>query len=183
VLAACGTSSGGTSLSGTNAFTAKSTVLVPKPLHCNTGVLPNGQLDAFSVVISDVDAQSACAMSSFDFLPHVVQLEIGTVGYFSADPGAANDAIVAGTTFPILDENVYDEDLCGNEGSPTQLTGIAMFKKDDGTQTADYWATSGTIKVSSVSASSVEGTFNVSLVADGASQGTISGSFDAQPCP
>jgi hypothetical protein len=186
VLAACTGSSGGTLVTGTNAFSAVSSVMVTKGIHCaTTGVLPSGELDALSIIVADVDLDStACPSGDFDLLPHVLQLEVATGGYFGADP---SQPISAGTTFPILDEGVTDEDLCGNvPAGTTRPTAIAIFNEcpNGSPCSALDSASSGSISVSSVSATSVEGTFDLTLAnADREPQGTLSGSFSATVCP
>lgn len=189
-LAACTSTStpDHTTMTGTNAFAVASTVMVPKGLHCSTdGALPSGKLDALTVVVSDVDLQTtACGDGDFDILQHVLQLQVATGGYFAADPASANQPISPGTTFPILNENVADENLCGNvPAGTTQPTAVAMLNQcPDSHCTAQYFASAGSITVSDVSATSAAGTFDLTLVnADGESQGSLSGSFDAMPCP
>src|SRR3569832_648852 len=108
-LAACSTTPDHTAITGTNAFTPVTTVMVPKGLHCLSGALTNGKLDALTIVVADVDLNSmGCPGQVFDILPHVLQLGIATGGYFAADPNAANQPITAGIAFPILNENVSD---------------------------------------------------------------------------
>ena len=189
LLSACSGSpdDGGTTMTGANAFSATSTAMVTKGLHCTSGVLASGGFDALTVVAADVDLSStSCPDGDFDILPHVLQLEVATGGYFAADPDTADQPIVAGTTFTILNENVTDEDLCGNvpQGT-TGPTAIAMLNKcPSGSCSATYFASAGTVTVSSVSSTSIAGTFDLTLVdEDAASQGTLSGSFDASACP
>jgi hypothetical protein len=188
VVAACTGSPDGTTISGTNAFSATSTVMLTKPLHCPTsGVLASGKVDAMAIVVADVDLSAKCPSGPFDTLPNVLQLEIATGGYFAADPNAANQPIVAGTTFPILNENVADENLCGNVPSgTTQPTAIAILNRcPNGSPCTVYdFASAGSITVSSLSSTSVAGSFDLTLVnSDGESQGTLSGSFSANTCP
>jgi hypothetical protein len=187
-LAACTTTPDHTTMTGTNAFTAASTVMVPKGLHCSTsGVVTSGKLDALTVVVADVDLNSTgCPGLDFDILPHVLQLQVATGGYFAADPNAANQPITAGMTFPILNENVSDENLCGNVPAGTnQPTGIAILNQcAAGSSCKNYFASTGSITVSDVSSASVNGTFDLTLInADHEPQGTLSGSFDATTCP
>ena len=187
LLSACGGSGEtGTTMTGTNAFPVTSTVMVTEGLHCSSAVLASGKLDALTVVATDVDLSTSCP-GGFDILPHVLQLGIATGGYFTADPDSANQPIVAGTTFSILNEGVTDEDLCGNvPGGTTQPTAIAILNEcPNGSPCAvNYFASAGSITVSSVSSTSVAGTFDLTLVdEDDEPEGTLSGSFDATTCP
>lgn len=184
VLAACTSSpSANNSVTGTNGFSVASSVMRTKGDHCASGVLASGKLDMLTVYVADGDVCSLNEPSS-----HTLELQIATGGYFAADPNAANQPLVAGTTFPILNENVSDEDLCGNvPAGTTQPTGIAMFQLcSDGTcsRSVIHWATSGSITLSSLSATTAAGTFNLTLADnDGESGGTLSGSFDSGACP
>jgi hypothetical protein len=192
LLVGCSGSDGappnGLTMTGSNAFAVTSTVMLTKALHCTSGALPSGELDALTVVAADVDLSStSCPSGGFDLLPHVLELEVATGGYFTSDPGSANQPIVAGTTFSILNEHVSDENLCGNvPGGTTQPTAIAILNEcpSGSPCSVNYFASAGSIKVSTVSPTSVAGTFDLTLVnTDGEAQGTLSGSFDASTCP
>ena len=190
-LAACTSSStpDHTTMTGTNAFPVASTAMVPTGLHCShDGVLTSGKLDALTVVVADVDlSTTACQGDHFDILPHVLQLQVATGGYFASDPNAANQPITSGMTFPILNEHVSDENLCGNvPAGTTQPPAVAILNQCPGGApcTANYCAMNGSITVSDISETSVAGTFDITLINDDAEpQGSLSGSFDATPCP
>ncbi|HTR55423.1 MAG TPA: hypothetical protein VMJ10_32315 [Kofleriaceae bacterium] len=190
VLAACSSSPpANNSVSGTNAFTVATSVMRTKGDHCSSGVLASGKLDTLAVYMADGDACSLPYLSPANDLSHTLELQIATGGFFAADRNAANQPLVAGTTFPILNEQVDDEDLCSNvPDGRTEPAGIAMFQVcSDGTcaeHSVIHWATSGSITLSSVSATSATGTFNLAL-ADNDSEpgGTLSGSFNSDACP
>ena len=187
-FAACGTTPPDhTTVIGTNAFTAASTVMVSGGLHCSKrGVLTSGNFDALTVVVADVDLISTgCPHHDFDYVPHVLQLEVATGDYFTADPSTASQAITAGMTFPILNEDVSDEDLCGNVPAGTdQPAGVAMLHQCVESACKDYFASTGSITVAEVSSSSVAGTFDLTLVNnDHEPQGSLSGTFAAPACP
>jgi len=184
-LAACSTTPDHTAITGTNAFTPVATVMVPKALHCPSGALTSGKLDALTIVVADVDLNSmGCPGKEFDILPHVLQLGIATGGYFAADPNAANQPITAGMTFPILNENVSDEDLCGNvPDGTTRPTGIAILNDCTGSSCKHDFANTGSITVADISSTSIAGTFDLTLINDDHEpQGSLSGSFDASTC-
>jgi hypothetical protein len=191
VLAACSSSpTANNSVTGTNAFTVVTSVMRTRGDHCPSGVLPSGKLDTLAVYIADGDVCSLPYLSSAnDLSSRTLELQIATGGYFAADRNAANQPLVAGTTFPILNEHVSDEDLCGNvPDGRTQPAAIAMFQVcSDGTcpeHSVIHWATSGSITLSSLSATSATGTFNLALADnDGEPGGTLSGSFNSDACP
>jgi len=163
--------------------------MLTKGLHCHSGLLPSGNLDALTVVVADIDLGPTCPTNVFDFLPHVLQLEVATGGYFASDPSSANQPISPGMTFPILNEHVTDEELCGNvPAGTTQPTAVAMLHECPNGSPCSYakqfFASAGSITVSSVSSTSATGTFDLTLVnMDGESGGALSGSFSALPCP
>jgi hypothetical protein len=182
-LVACGTN-GTTTLAGSNGFTPTTTLMMQTPPGCaQTGLMTNGNLDAFAAVAAD--AELSCSGGRI-LASHALLIQVATPGYFAADPNAANNPIVAGTQFSILDENVSDEDLCGNVENATQPTAIAVFDECPaaGDCTAEMWATSGSVTVTSVSSTDVEGTFDLVLGdEDGPSDGgTLTGTFAASTC-
>jgi hypothetical protein len=200
VLAACGgppkhnvdasvqADAGVTTLTGQNGFTPTSTVMQNQAVGCSTGVLASGKLDALTVVVADVDLRSPTCGNFNLAVPHVMLLELATGGYFTADPNTANEPIVAGTTFAILDEGVNDEDLCGNvPKSTTQPTAVVMVEQCPTVNscTQQIWATSGSVVVTGVSPTAVTGTFDLTLGdARGSSNGgTLTGTFASTTCP
>ncbi|HUJ63105.1 MAG TPA: hypothetical protein VLX92_31625 [Kofleriaceae bacterium] len=197
VLAACGgagkhgadATPGGTTVSGPNGFTPTSTLLLPAPIGCTTsGVLSSGELDALATAVADVDLRAPACGNLDISVPHVLLLQLATGGYFTADPDSANEPIVAGTKFSILDEDVTDEDLCGNvPAGTTQPTAIALLEECPAADSCStqYWATSGSVTVTSVAPTAVAGTFDLVLgdtsgISDG---GALTGSFSASTCP
>lgn len=191
VLVACGSHNPptNTAVDGASGFVPTSTMMLQAPVGCTvSGLMTNGDLDALTVIIADADLVSGDCGSASVPAPHVLLLQIATGGYFTADPNAANEPIIAGTTFSILDENVTDEDLCGNvPGDTTQPTGIAILEECPVADmcTAQYWATSGSLTVTSVSPSAIEGTFDLVLGdTSGVSiGGQLTGQFSADTCP
>ena len=190
VLAACSSSPpANNSVSGTNAFTVVTSVMRTRGDHCPSGVLASGKLDTLAVYMADGDACSLPYLSPENGLSHTLELQIATGGFFAADRNAANQPLVAGTTFPILNEHVDDEDLCYNvPDGRTEPAGIVMFQVcSEGTcaeHSVIHWATSGSITLSSVSATSATGTFDLALADnDGEPGGTLSGSFNSDACP
>lgn len=184
VLAACSSAPPmNNSVTGTHAFSLASSVMRTKGDHCASGVLPSGKLDTLAVYMADGDICSLNDVSS-----HTLEIQVATGGYFAADRNAANQPLVAGTTFPILNEKVSDEDLCGNvPDGTTQPTAIAMLQLCSGGSCSGsviHWATSGSITLSSLSATSAAGTFELTLADnDGESGGTLSGAFNSEACP
>ena len=184
VLAACSSAPPmNNSVTGTHAFSLASSVMRTKGDHCASGVLPSGKLDTLAVYMADGDICSLNDVSS-----HTLEIQVATGGYFAADRNAANQPLVAGTTFPILNEKVSDEDLCGNvPDGTTQPTAIAMLQLCSGgtcSGSVIHWATSGSITLSSLSATSAAGTFELTLADnDGESGGTLSGAFNSEACP
>ncbi len=177
-------------MSGPNGFTPASTVMLQTPVGCSpSGVLSSGKLDAMAVAVADADLRSPTCGNLEIALPHVLLLQVATGGYFAADPNAANQPIVAGTTFTILNEGVTDEDLCGNVPSGTTTpTAIAMLGlcPTPNQCTTEFWATSGSVTVTSVSPSTVAGTFDLvfnDMSGGGSDGGMLSGSFSASTCP
>jgi len=189
-VAACGGSSSSdvTTLSGSAAFAVTSTVMVPGGLHCRTnGVLSNGQFEALTIVAADVDLDAtSCTSGSYDIQPHDVRIEIATgSGYYGS--GSSHPPIVAGMMFPILNEGVNDEDLCGNVTAGTSgPQALVMVSVCPGNSCDTQFAGSGTVTVTAISATTIEGTFDVTLLdqdgnAEGA-QGALSGTFVADAC-
>lgn len=196
VLVACGSPSkeradaaGGTTMTGPNGFSPTSTVMMQTPIGCTpSGVLSSGKLDALTAVVADADLRSPTCGSLDISLPHVLLLQVATGGYFAADPNAANEPIVVGTAFSILDEGVTDEDLCGNvPAGTTAPTAIAMLEQcpTATTCTTQFWATSGSVAVTNVSPTAVAGTFDLVLgdTDGGSNGGTLTGTFTATTCP
>ena len=188
-LAACGsstTSPDTTTLTGSAAFGVISTMMVPGGLHCRAnGALPNGQYEALSIIAADVDQDTtSCTSGHFDFQPHDVRIELATgEGYYGS--GSSHAPIAAGMTFPILNERVTDEDLCGNV--PSTTTGplsLLMLTACAGTECHTMFAGSGSVTVTEVSGTTVAGTFDVALRnQDEEDQGALSGTFAADTCP
>ena len=118
---------------------------------CPSGELPNGQFTALTVAVADVDLVStSCPAGNFEIVPHVLLLEVATAGYYPENPDSMNQPIVPGMTFPILNQHVSDEDLCGNvpAGAPRPL-GIAMLNEcpNGSPCSAISFASSGSITV------------------------------------
>ena len=191
-LGACGTSSSSpddTTLTGSAAFAVTSTVMVPGGLHCQAkGTLSNGQFEALSIIAADVDqATTACTGSHFDIQPHDVEIELATGdGYYGS--GSSHTPITVGMTFPILNERVTDEDLCGNvHAGTTGPQSILMVNVCPGGVCKTQFAGSGSVTVTAISATTVSGTFDVTLLdQDGngqGAQGALSGTFVADTCP
>jgi hypothetical protein len=190
-LAACGGSSSSsdvTTLSGSAAFAVTSTVMVPGGPHCDaSGALPNGQFEALTIVAADVDLDTtSCTSGDYDIQPHGVEIEIATgSGYYGS--GSSHPPIVAGSTFPILNEGVNDEDFCGNVAAGTSGPhAIVMVSVCPSGECNTQFAGSGTVTVTAVSATTIEGTFDVTLLdQDGngeGAQGALSGTFVADTC-
>ena len=187
-VAACGGSSSpldGTTLSGSAAFAVTSTVMVSGGLHCQaSGALSNGQFEALTIVAADVDLETtSCTSGEYDIQTHGIEIEIATgSGYYGS--GSSHPPIVAGMTFPILNEGVNDEDLCGNVAASTSgPQALVMVSVCPGGSCNTQFAGSGTVTVTAVSATTIEGTFDVTLLdrdgnAEGA-QGALSGTFVA----
>jgi hypothetical protein len=190
-VAACGGSSSSsdvTTLSGSAAFAVTSSAMVPGGLHCAThGALSNGQFEALTIVAADVDLDAtSCTSGNYDTQPHDVRIEIATGnGYYGS--GSSHPPIVAGMVFPILNEGVNDEDLCGNVASGTSgPQALAMVSVCTGSSCNTQFAGSGSVAVTAISATTIEGTFDVTLLdqdgnAEGA-QGALSGTFVADTC-
>lgn len=191
-LAACGTSSPSpddTTMTGSAAFAVASTVMVPGGLHCrSTGALSNGQFEALSIIAADVDqGTTSCTSHSFDIQPHDIEIELATGdGYYGS--GSSHTPISAGMTFPILNEHVSDEVLCGNV--PSGTTGplsLVMLGVCAAGECHTQFAGSGSVTVTSISGATVAGTFDVALLdQDGngqGAQGALTGTFVADTCP
>jgi hypothetical protein len=188
-LAACGGGAGG-SLSGSQAFGVTSAYMLPAAYGCSNSQLPSGQLDAMTVVLGDADlAPIACMDSQTTAVPHVMILSVASAGSLTADPATANDPLVSGDNYPILDEGVTDEDLCGNVPANTNhAVAIAMTEScPTGQCGTSYWATAGAIALTSSSPTHVAGTISITLGngAGGSADdgGALSGNFDADVCP
>jgi hypothetical protein len=191
VVAACGGKNpeapGTTTVTGSNGFTPTSTLMQQTPIGCSqSGLMANGNFDALVAIVADADLNDSCGSASIP-VPHILMLQFATPGYFASDPDAANNPIVAGMRFSILDENVIDEDLCGNVENATQPTAIAVFEECPTVDacTTQLWATSGSVTVTSVSSSEVEGTFDLVLGDDSGPTvgGSVGGTFSAETCP
>lgn len=190
-LAACTSASSpqDTTLTGSAAFAVTSTVMVPGGLHCrSTGALSNGQFEALSIIAADVDqATTSCTSHSFDIQPHDIEIELATGdGYYGS--GSSHPPITAGMTFPILNEGVTDEDLCGNvRAGTTGSQSILMLGVCAAGECHVQFAGSGSVTVTAISATTVAGTFDVTLLdQDGNGQGArgaLSGTFAADICP
>ena len=100
---------------------------------------------------------------------------------------SSHPPIVAGMMFPILNEGVNDEDLCGNVTAGTSgPQALVMVSVCPGNSCDTQFAGSGTVTVTAISATTIEGTFDVTLLdqdgnAEGA-QGALSGTFVADAC-
>jgi hypothetical protein len=157
-------------------------------IHCATnGALANGQFEALSIVAADVDLDTtSCTNGDFDIQPHGIEIEIATGnGYYGS--GGSHPPIVSGMTFPILNEGVNDEDLCGNvPNTQTGPVAIVMVHVCPNGSCNTQFAGSGSVTITETSATSVEGTFNVALLdQDGNPQGTkgvLTGTFVADTC-
>ena len=159
LIAACGGGGGsgadapsapGGTLQGTNAFTVTSAVLLTSPVGCSSGMLPSGALDGISVILGDADLVPFVCGSNTGSIPHVLSMSLASAGYLTADPSTANDPLLTGVAEPIYNENVTDEDVCGNVPSDTgHPVSIAMTEACPSATncTTGYWATTGTIAV------------------------------------
>lgn len=190
-LAACSSSPSpeDTTFTGAAAFVVTSTMMVPGGLHCRAnGALPNGQFEALSIIATDVDqATTSCKSGDYDIQPHDVRIELATGdGYYGS--GSSHTPIAAGMTFPILNEGVSDEDLCGNvHAGTTGPQSIVMVSVCATGECHTQFAGSGSVTVTAISGTTVSGTFDVALLdQDGNGQGArgaLSGTFVADTCP
>ncbi len=201
MLAACGGGGGGGgdgggaeapsapggALQGTNSFTVSSAVLLTTPVGCSGGMLPSGALDGISIVLGDADLVPLVCGSNTGSIPHVLTMSLASAGYLSADPNTANDPLLIGFPMVIYNENVTDEDVCGNVPSGTNYpVAIAVTEACPSATncTTSYWATTGSIRLASLSATHVDGSLSLTLGDNTgtSSGGTLTGTFSAAPC-
>jgi hypothetical protein len=194
-----GTTGGGQgsgTLTGPEAFTVASAAASASISQCGTcGKLADGTLDSVGVVLSDQiitglvcsnDGGAGTATS------HVLQIQVAAANYVSCANGNVTSnfpvALTANSSYPILNEDVDDEDLCGNiPAADVQALSIVTSSTCQGlsgTCSSQAWAQSGSVTIDSLSSTSVTGHFSVVMGdANGAADGgALSGTFTAPLC-
>lgn len=196
-LFGCSNASGGNPadplrLAGPQGFDVTSTALLSTPIGCGSGVLPSGMLDGVTVFLGDqsvspLACNAADAGSSDAGLSRLVQIQIASAGYLSTSPPAANVPLMTSFPYPILNEGVSDEDLCGNVpggmAAPVAIVTYGVCDPSAGCTTS-YWAVAGSVTLSALSTTHIEGTLDVTLGNEGGDVGgKLSGTFSADLCP
>ena len=186
---------GGSALSGSQAFTVTSSVASAGISQCGScGLLTDGGYDSMGVILADQDA-TRLVCTPVDAGPsgafHVVDIQFASAGYVDCAINITSNLpalLTPGTTYAILNEDVSDEDICGNiPGSHMEALAIltvASCPSGSASCNTDLWAESGSVTLDALDATSVSGHFDVFLGNGGSipDAGELSGTFVAPIC-
>jgi len=188
------TGSGGNSLSGTYAFPVQSAVVGtggPAGDCGYAGLLPGGGYAAFQVILVDVNVSALCADASAEVSvagKTFVVIQTKSASYSGGAHPDAGLAAVAPGTYPIIFEDVTDDDLCGAP-SNSALVDVRNFKTDGEGAIPVASAVTGSVTYTMTASGHVTGNFSVQMAAllpsgqfDTTHVTPLSGSFDAAGC-
>jgi hypothetical protein len=181
-------------LAGKLAFPVAFSVMYPNEAasQCHANVLPDGSLDATSVLLTSLDVSallcSNATSSSLTAAITVIDIEIAALGYGS---NPVNAVALAPGVFPIGNENVPDDDLCMLDVKPGALVDVRTEQPEAGAAVTVAQGLSGIVTLTSVSPTSIAGSFTATMIdldpVSGASipnsESPLAGTFDTTLCP
>ena len=187
-------STGSSTLNGSQAFTVTSSVASAGLSQCGTcGLLTDCGFDSMGVILADQNVTSlVCTPQDAgpSGLINVVNIQFASANYVSCANGNLTSNLPAllapGSSFAILNENVTDEDICGNiptaHTEPLAILTYAACPSGSSSCNTVYWAESGSVTLDALSASSVSGHFDVFLGDGNVDAGELTGTFAAPVC-